>query len=37
MDVASNVRGTISVILGSQVSYQLRYCKKDEEYFTTLL
>jgi len=29
--------GTISVILGSQVLLRVRYCKRDEVYFTTLL
>jgi len=35
-DPASKVRGAISVVFGSQVSYQLCYCEKDEVYFTTL-
>ena len=29
--------GTVSVKTGSQGSYQLCYCKRDEAYFTTLL
>ena len=28
--------GTISVIVGSQVSLRAHYCKRDEAYFTTL-
>ena len=35
---ASKLRGGgISVILGSQVSQQLCYCKRDEVYLATLL
>jgi len=36
-DPASEVRGTISVILASQGSGQLHYCKRVEAYFTILL
>jgi len=36
-DPASKVRGEISVIFGSQVSWQVHYCKRGEVYFTTLL
>ena len=34
---ASKLRGDISVILVSQVSQQLRYCKRDEVCFTKQL
>jgi len=37
-DPTSKLRGeAISVLFGSQVSLRLRYCKRDEVYFTTLL
>ena len=36
-DPASTLRGTISVIFGSQASLRLHYGKRHEVYFTTLL
>jgi len=33
----SNVNEGVSVIFGSQVSYWLRYCMRDELHFTALL
>jgi len=35
--VSKGSGGKISLILGSQVSQRLRYCKTAEVYFTTLL
>jgi len=32
-----SIGGAISVIFAGQVSQRLRYCKRDEMYFTTLL
>ena len=32
-----SLRGAISIIFGSQVSWRVHYCKRDEVYFTTLL
>jgi len=36
-DPTSKFRRAISVIFGIQVSLRVRYCERDEAYFTTLL
>ena len=36
-DSTSKFRGAISLIFAIHVSARVRYCKRDEVYFTTLL